>query len=257
MSEQISPKTVSIPHDGFLDLHSHLLPGIDDGCRTIEDSIRCVERLKSHGFVGTVCTPHYGVNDFPHNVPEQIVQFVAKLREELAERDLEYQLWDGAEVRLHERTIAWFEDHGIPTLGPGRCVLVDFWGDAWPACCDQVLDYLLDREFLPILAHPERMNLPEVDLEHLLERLKEKGVWLQGNLNSVSGGEGRLARDRMVRWLDNDWYDYVATDMHAPMHLDGRMNGIGVLETIVGEDTKVQMLGHRPREVLLHALKSS
>ncbi len=253
MSEQTSPNTSSVPQDGFLDLHSHVLPGIDDGCRTIDDSVRCVERLLSHGFVGTVCTPHYGINDFPHNVPNQIVGFVARLREELARRNLEYQLWDGAEVRIHERTIAWFEDHGVPTLGPGRCVLVDFWGEAWPRAGDEVIDYLLGRQFQPILAHPERMNLPEDDLEALLPRLKQQGVWLQGNLNSVSGGEGKRARELMTRWLSLGWYDYVATDMHTPTHLDGRMNGIGVLNGIVGEETKQQMLGHRPREVLLHA----
>src|SRR3954447_11849642 len=129
---------------GFIDLHSHLLPGIDDGCVAPEESLACVRRLHAQGFVGTVCTPHILPDIYPHNTPDRIAARVADLNDRLVVAGLDYQLWPGGEVRLDPGTLSWFATMGVPTLGPGRHVLVDYWGQRWPEFADEVIDFLLN-----------------------------------------------------------------------------------------------------------------
>lgn len=235
---------------GFIDIHSHLLPGIDDGCRTVDESIKCIRGLQAHGFRGSICTPHYSVNDFPHNIPVNISKKVANLRQALEERDISYLLWEGAEVRLAPDTIFWFENFGVPTLGQSRWVLVDFWDHAWPAYAEMTLDYLLDRDYKPILAHPERMNLPQEELEDLLYDLAHRQIPLQGNLNSLQGGEGTTSSQRMRTWLREGRYFLVATDLHSPTQLEGRMRGKTILETDYGPENLQKLLQSNPEAIL-------
>jgi protein-tyrosine phosphatase len=217
---------------------------------TVEESLACVRRLQGHGFVGTVCTPHFCLDIFPHNVPAEIARRVGELEERLRQEGIDYQLWTGGEVRIDDDTISWFETAGVPTLGPGRHVLIDYWGDRWPQCGDRIIDYLFQHDYLPILAHPERMNFRQNEWESLLADLAERGVWLQGNLNSLSGGEGRRAQEWSWQLLSRDSYFLIATDMHRPVQLDGRMEGLRRLHEQIGESTMNTLLQQRPREIL-------
>ena len=179
---------------GLIDLHSHLLPGIDDGCRTIAESLTCVRTLLDHGFTGTVCTPHMAIRDFAENIPVNIAEHVAVLQEQLHAAELEYQLWAGGELRIDPDTISWLREHGVPTLGASRNVLIDYWGTQWPHYADAVVEHLLQDGFHPILAHPERMDFEDGEWEAVLRRLEQNGVWLQGNLKCLAGREGPRGR---------------------------------------------------------------
>ena len=236
--------------NGFLDLHSHLLPGIDDGCVTLEHSLECVRRLLEHGFTGTVCTPHVWLNEFPENTPANIAARVARLEEQLVEQGLDYRLWPGGEVRIAADTTAWFEQHGVPTLGPSRAVLVDYWGRSWPDYADQVIEYLFAAGYQPVLAHPERMDFDDAEWDGTIERLRTAGVWLQGNLRCIAGAEGPQPQQRMRRLLAAGRYHVVATDMHGPHDLDGRLAGIRTVEAAAGGAALHELLAARPAEIL-------
>jgi protein-tyrosine phosphatase len=244
------PKFALLAEQGFVDLHSHLLPGVDDGCRSVADAIECIARLQAAGFAGSVCSPHIWLEEFPFNRPPYIQQWVDKLQEQLTAAGIDYPLWAGGEVRLSPRTIFWFEDFGVPTLGPGPWVLVDYWGHDWPPFAVDAIRYLIDRDYKPILAHPERMNITDAELEGMVRELSEMGVWLQGNLNSMSGGEGSRAQSRMRKLLDEDRYHLIASDLHRPTDVTGRITGIQNLRDILGEDQLRLMLDQRPREIL-------
>ena len=104
-----SIKTPAVSPSGLIDVHSHLLPGIDDGCRTVEESTACMRMLVDHGFTGTVCTSHVWRAAFPENTPAKIAEQVAVLQELLRAAGLEYQLSENADshatasgMRFHE-----------------------------------------------------------------------------------------------------------------------------------------------------------
>ena len=233
-----------------IDLHSHLLPGLDDGCQSVEESIRCVQRLVEHGFVGTVCTPHMWMETFPENTPENVARAVCQMRVELERAGVRYQLWPGGELRMAPGTIGWLEEAGVPTLGEGRAVLVDYWGSTWPKFADDLCRYLIERGYQPILAHPERMGLVDRELEAALAVLEEMGVWLQGNFNSWGGGEGPYAAARARRMLDENRYYVLALDMHGADSLQSRFEGMGLVAAEVGQEKLTELLEVRPKAVL-------
>ena len=243
-------RSPAIPETGYLDLHCHLLPGIDDGCRDVPMSLACIRLWKAAGFSGAVCTPHVATTWFPENTPVLIEQWVAALRHELDRAQLEFCLWTGGEVRLSDRVIGWFEQHGVPTLGPGRCVLIDWWGNDWPEYCYDACRYLLDRHYQPILAHPERMGLPDAELVEVIQQLRAMGVWLQGNLNSISGGEGEYPETRAAAWLEENAYFTLASDTHEPLTVPSRIAGLEKTRVTHGPQLVERLLKERPREIL-------
>jgi protein-tyrosine phosphatase len=206
--------------------------------------------LIDRGFVGTVCTPHIISDQFPKNTPDRISGWVADLQEKLIAEGLEYQLWTGGEVRIAPGILQWFDKIGVPTLGPSQYVLTDWWESAWPDYGYRLFEDLLEAGYQPILAHPERMCLDERDLFKLIDAVKELGVWLQGNFNSLGGGEGPQAADWARHWLANGAYDLVATDMHRPEMLSGRFRGIDEAHRILGAQGLRELLETRPRAIM-------
>lgn len=235
---------------GRIDLHSHLLPGVDDGCAELEESLECVRQLLANGFCGTVCTPHVWPVEYRRNTPGRIAAAVDRLEAKLAQTGLDYKLWPGAEVRIDADAVAWLEEHGVPTLAASRYVLIDWFGYDWPKFGDELVGWLQARGYRPVLAHPERLWLPEPDWTELLNTLQSQGVLLQGNLNSLSGGEGDEAQARGLRLLAEGRYTALALDMHGPDTLPGRFGGIEVALENVGRRQVDELLCERPLEMV-------
>lgn len=238
-----------LPAEGPLDLHCHLIPGVDDGCRGLDETIACIEALREAGFVGSVCTPHIWSSMFPANTPETVGALLAQLREELAEAGVEYRLWSGGEVRLHEKLQPWFETYGVPTLGPGRCVLIDHWLSSWPRWVEAVFAYLIEQGYQPVLAHPER-SLKRTGQTDRIYRYREMGVLFQGNVRPLTGADGALAGELVRRFLDEGLYAAMALDLHRPDGLASRLEGLETLSALVGEDRARELLEDGPRRLI-------
>lgn len=234
----------------LIDLHCHILPGVDDGCQSVEESLECVRQWSAAGYVGSVCTPHMGSSWFPEVTPQRVVAWLETLRAQVDQAGLNYRLWPGGELRLGEHAVAWMQTHGVPTIGPSRWVLVDYFGRQWPDCCDEGIDYLLDHGYEVLLAHPERLNMPEKEWRNTMDCLAGRGVKFQGNLNCVGGGEGATAQDRALRWLREDRYYVLASDTHGPDSVAGRLRGLDTVLQQLGADRVHELLSARPREIL-------
>lgn len=235
---------------GWVDIHSHLLPGVDDGCRTFEESLECVRRLKKAGFIGSICTPHF-LPDQP-DCPrlEQIARWTSELQARLDQVGVGYRLWPGAEVRLFDGMESWLEVNRPPTLAGSRCVLVDFWEDGWPAWVNRSLDHLLRLGYQPILAHPERLKCVEA-VEQIVDELAEMGVWFQGNFRCFTGEEGQAAGQWVRRLLQQDRYHFLALDMHRPNQLAGRLVGMKIVEEEFGRDALLALTSDAPHDLVL------
>ncbi len=237
------------PPSGYIDIHSHLLPGVDDGCADLEQSLACVHRLMEAGFVGSICTPHIYPEIFPDNKPTNIAQWTRQLRQALADNGVDYPIWSGGELRLLPDSVSWMQEHGVPTLAESRCVLMDFWEKKWPRCVEETMRWLLDNGYQPILAHPERLPATP-DLDKRLMALEAMGVWLQGNFRCMTGEEGYHA-DRLVRHLlQGGRYKLMAMDMHRPETLEGRLDGLQLVAAEFGQGTLEQLAITAPRELI-------
>ncbi len=235
---------------GRIDTHSHILPGIDDGCPHVAASLDCIRQFMAAGYVGTICTPHIIPRAYPRNVPSQIADWVAELKLVLLEQEIDYQLWAGGEVTLAPDNWTMFERDGVPTLGTSRAVLLDWWGETWPEFADGILDRLQAEDYQPILAHPERMRLPVPELQRLIETLTARGIWLQGNLNSLSGGEGQQSQKLSQAWLQAGQYYILASDSHHPDRLAGRFAGLQTAIDLVGENRVAELTSRRTGELV-------
>lgn len=236
---------------GRIDLHSHLLPQVDDGCACVEDSLACVRELLAHGYEGTICTPHVWGELFPDNTPARIARWVDRLRERLAVEGLSYRLWPGGELRLHDNAVPWMRVHGVPTLAGSNCVLTDFWADHWPDYVDRTFAWLLDEGYTPVLAHPERLGCPD-ELFARLDDLAAMGVLLQGNFKPVTGEEGLRPMTVARRLLDEDRYTFMALDMHGPDSLAVRFDGLRLIDRELGPARLHRYTCTAPREFIIN-----
>ncbi len=240
----------AIPATGYLDLHCHLLPGLDDGCATVDESLDCIRQLIAAGFRGSVCTPHITRDAYPENKPERIAEAVAQLQTAVDGAGLNYALWPGGEVRIARSTVAWLESVGVPTLGSSRWVLIDHWGPFWPESGDELIDWLTGHGYQVVLAHPERMELMLGSLDDLLTRLERQGVVLQGNLNSLAGREGPRAASLADQLLGQQRYHLLASDTHHPLGLPSRMSVVAGTQAPLDQKASQWLLADRPRQLL-------
>jgi protein-tyrosine phosphatase len=257
VTDHVEDNLPALPPRGLIDAHNHLLPGLDDGCTDVDESLACVRRLLEAGYAGAVCTPHGGPRMAPHNTPQRIAEATAALQSALVKEGLHFPVLPGCELSLSEGLLDWLELHGVQALGaPGDAratrtgaVLFDYWGSEWTGDCDAFVDYLLAHDLTPVLAHPERMNIHDGWLE-LLDDLAQRGVLLQGNLRPLVGKDGLLTQYRTEQLLDLDRYELMALDAHHLGCLEKRLDGCKRLRAGWGRKKTKQLLETAPRRLI-------
>lgn len=195
------------------DIHSHLIPGIDDGCSSIENSIASIRSLQELGFSRIVTTPHVMAEVYP-NTPEIIQEGLTKLRAALKEREIDVSIEAAAEYKMDENFKTLVENDNLLTFGD-KYILVEFSFVAAPMDLENTIFKLRTKGYRPILAHPERYLYLADNLEKF-EELKALGCHLQLNLMSLVNQYGGMAKEIALKLLDRNMYDFFGTDLHRP-----------------------------------------
>jgi len=210
-----------VPDLSFLgaDMHSHLLPGIDDGLQELEQTVEFIKDLQKLGYSKLICTPHI-LSDLYPNSPETILPKLAMVREALAEDDVDVKVEAAAEYMIdHEFTelIGRSKKEDLLTIGTDYILVEMSFLAPWPNF-DKVIFDLRMLGLQPILAHPERYSYLH---QHFTEygRFKELGCKLQVNLLSLSGGYGPQVKKTAEKLFKNQMVDFLGTDMHHEKHL--------------------------------------
>ncbi len=204
---------------GFIrvDMHSHLLPGLDDGAERLADSEALICELNDLGFETLWTTPHV-MSDTHPNSSEQIGRSLESVKTLARGRAQAPNLFAAGEYFLDAGFRARVEAGEVRCL-PGRRVLVEWSLLAEPMNVYAELTYLLALGYVPVIAHPERYRywaeLPERWLE-----LRELGCELQVNLTSLGGSYGKSARKMSTWLLAEGKVDLVGTDCHRLSHVD-------------------------------------
>src|SRR6266478_4131175 len=165
---------------GRIDVHSHLLPGIDDGCATLEESVACAKRMVAAGYTHSFCTPHIWP-DLPMNTIQNITVHVEKLQTELDAQGVALRLIPGGEIGIRDH-VPQLPFEQVVTFGMlGKFCLVDLWAKDLPPLFAKSVRHLQSFGLKVILAHPERMAAVHEDWS-LIDRFETMGLLLQGNL---------------------------------------------------------------------------
>ncbi len=200
-----------------LDLHSHLLPGIDDGAKTVEESLALIRRLQGMGFNRFITTPHVMADLYP-NTPEIILEKLEVVRAAAREEGLEVQIDAAAEYLMDEAFGEKMAAVELLTL-PGNRVLVEMAFVSAPPNLDQYIFQLQTKGYKVLLAHPERYLFFRDNFKRY-ESLKDRGVEFQMNLLSLVGYYGKPIQDNALRLLKAGMIDYLATDLHHERHAE-------------------------------------
>jgi protein-tyrosine phosphatase len=197
-----------------IDLHAHVLPGLDDGARTIDESADILALAASEGVTAVAATPHVR-HDFPTR-PEQMEHGVASLRHELDARGIALTLLPGGELDYEEVAGRTTEElRRFALAGNDRYLLVEFPYVGWPLQLPAEVERLLVAGIVPVLAHPER-NSAVAEQPRVLAPMVEAGALVQLTASSVTGGFGRGVRRVAHELLESGLAQLIATDLHAP-----------------------------------------
>ena len=232
-----------------IDVHAHLLPGLDDGSSSMDESIELARRLAEAGYAHAFCTPHFWPG-YETYTPAFIRRATDELREQLRLHRIPLELHPGAEINL-DMPIDTLTIDQVPTYGMrGFYALMDFWESGMPERFLKRIDYLISHHVRPIIAHPERIAAFQVDPD-LLDRLAdERRVLFQCNLQCLSDPKGRPTRDLAERWLKAGKYFMIGSDTHNLRTLDLRLEGLEVALDLVGDHELHRLTVDNPAKLL-------
>ncbi len=252
-------KTASARHVGLVDIHCHLLPGVDDGCRNLAESLECARRLASAGITHAFCTPHVWPN-LPRNNATEIAAAVSQLQQELEEAEIPLVIYPGGETRLDHKT-SEVDPNRLLLLNlghsrGGRFFLFDTWESDWPAYLDRTMMWLMRLGVTPIMAHPERCEFFYEDPLNTADRLADLGVLLQLNcyvLDEKAFAKGLYSkpmRQAAERLIEFDYYSFLATDLHRAETLDERLSALESARNLMGSAMFRKLAKRNPVQIL-------
>lgn len=198
----------------FVDIHCHLVPGIDDGAKSWQESLAMARMAVADGIETIVVTPHQ-LGGYAHNSGEMIRQRTAELQRELDAHDILLRVLPGADVRIDNGMIEGLKNGGVLTLGDHRRhVLLELPHEMYFPL-EPVLDDLARAGMVGILSHPER-NQGLLKQPALVESLVDYGCLMQVTAGSLTGTFGPNSRD-MAEWmLGEGIVHFISTDAHGP-----------------------------------------
>ena len=203
------------------DIHSHLIPGIDDGSANMEQSIQMIKGLHALGYRKLITTPHV-MSDAFRNTPEIILGGLEKVKAACVEEGIDIELQAAAEYYLDDRFIEKLEKGDMLTFGGDQKYLLDETSYvAQPMGLNDMIFEMLTKGYQPVLAHPERYQyFWDGDALYNITLLRERGLKLQVNISSFAGRNSKMAA-QIVRSLVNEGLvDFIGTDIHRPQQLE-------------------------------------
>lgn len=201
------------------DIHSHLIPGIDDGAENMEESVQLISQLKELGYRKLILTPHVRYGSFDNDT-STFDKRLEEVKEALWKEGIDIELEVGAEQTIDEGFEEHFKKGELKHFGKHKYLLIEFPFISIPTYIKDLVFNLQTSGYRLILAHPERyLYLPTEP--GLIEHLHNAGVLFQLNILSLIGFYDRHAQKFAEKLIENDKIDLIGTDLHHQAHIDG------------------------------------
>lgn len=233
----------------MLDLHCHLLPGIDDGAIDLAMALDMARMAVSDGITVVACTPHIypGLYD---NTATGIRSAVAALQAVLDEEGIALRLVEGADVHLDIDLAGAIAAGRVPTIAGSRYLLLEPPHHVAPPRLEESVFQLMVAGYIPVITHPERLSWIEGHYA-IFERLVKAGAWMQLTAGSVTGRFGKRPQYWAQRMLDERLVHILATDAHHPRRRPPLLaEGRDAAARRVGDDEATRMVLARPRGIV-------
>lgn len=210
------------------DMHCHLLPLVDDGSKSLEESLEVMVAMKECGFEEIRLTPHFNYPRFPNkadDIKQRYTNFCNEVEANKGNRQIPRMTSVSGEFQVGDGFVEYLEAGDLLTYkftDPSQCsekglLLIEFSLHQKRMGLDEMLFRLQMEGYDVILAHPERYPYYDAHSD-TLERFKEQGVYFQANILSLDGFYGEAAQKKAYEFIENGWVEFLGTDMHNVMY---------------------------------------
>jgi len=215
------------------DVHSHFIPGIDDGARTMADTLMLLKGIEDMGYKKVITTPHV-MSDFFRNTTAIITTGLEQVRVAAKAEGIHLEIDAAAEYYLDYDLEHKLTEERLLTFGLDYLLFEVSYMNA-PDNLDMFIFQLQTNGYKPVLAHPERYPFWFTKNMEQFEKLKNKGVLFQLNINALTGHYSPATKKAAEQMIDNGWYEFLGSDCHHMGHLElmKRVRGEKALKKLI------------------------
>lgn len=233
----------------MIDLHSHILWGVDDGASDLATSLEMAKLFADQGVMHVACTPHILPGRY-HNTGPQIRTAVAVLQNEIDQAGISLKLTSGADNHIVPAFVIGLQEGRLLSLGDTKYVLVEPPHHVAPTRMEDMFFELVLAGYVPIVTHPERLTWIEKQYDRVLA-LTERGVWMQVTSGSVRGAFGRRPKYWAERMIGDGIVHILASDAHnTTSRRPDLWDGFQAAERLVGKEEAWNLVAVRPWGIL-------
>lgn len=196
----------------MIDIHSHIIPGVDDGPKTMDEAVRMLQHMSDEGISTVISTSHFKSPQFDVSV-DQVKSGVHLLRKQVEHEGIPLHILEGHEIRIYKELMTDLLQGRALTLGNSHYVLVELPSKGVPDFAKDLFKEMLTNNFIPIIAHPER-NRELMEKPDTLFTFVKNGVLSQVTSGSLSGHYGSKIRDTAISFVENNLVHAIGSDVH-------------------------------------------
>ena len=233
----------------MVDIHTHLIPNVDDGSKSQDMSFNSFEEAIDVGFTDIILTSHY-IPEYNETIPEELISKKESLQNEIDDKKMKLNLHTGMEIYISDDLPERFDEKKILTLNKSKYILVELPMNSKIQYLDFIISELQQRDLKVIIAHPERYLIVKENPD-LVEDFIQKGCLIQSNYGSILGYYGKNAKSVEKYLLKNDLVHFLASDCHgnSGMYLD-IPKALKKIKKITGDDKLYELTTKNQRKIL-------
>ena len=235
----------------MIDIHTHIIPNIDDGAKSVEESFEIFKEAHKNGFTDIILTPHYIKEYYETNT--NIREFwVKSIQDTLNKLQIPIKVYVGNEVYVSEDLDKLIYENKISCLNNSNYVLFELPMNSEIKYLDEIIFKILDLDKIPIIAHPERYSFVKKDIS-TIKRLHEKGVLFQANYGSILEAYGKDAKKTLEKLLKENLISFIASDVHRLKTIYNNIEqSKEKIRQIIGAKKLEELITINPKRVILN-----
>lgn len=196
----------------MIDIHTHIIPQIDDGSKSIEESINMMKQAENAGFTDIISTSHYIEEGY--NVEEdKRKQYMNKLNKLAKIENIDVKLYLGSEIYVTPNMMKMIKEHKASTLAGSKYVLFELPMNNNILYLDEIIFELKSENLIPVIAHPERYKIVQEN-PNIISEWIERGALIQSNFASIIGYYGKNAKNTMKKMIKANMIHFLGSDAH-------------------------------------------